>query len=334
VNTQRIIISRTDSIGDVVLTLPMAGVLKKLFPNCTIIFLGQAYTRPVINACEHIDEFIDLKQILSLPANEQIQYIRQLKADIIIHVFPRKSIARLARKARIPLRIGTTNRTYHWFTCNKLIRLSRKNSLYHEAQLNLKLIESLGAKAIYSLEEISDFYNLTKIKSLKDEFKNLLSDKKFNLILHPKSKGSAKEWGIDHFAKLIELLPQDKFNICITGTLTDGESIKYSLIKKFPHLIDLTGKLNLDELISFVFFADGMVAASTGPLHIAAALGKYIIGLYPSLRPIHAGRWAPLGIHAFYLEEDKSITERHGILDIRPEDVKEKLMDFAKQIEK
>ena len=38
-----ILISRADSIGDVVLTLPMAGVLKQILPGVKIIFLGKNY---------------------------------------------------------------------------------------------------------------------------------------------------------------------------------------------------------------------------------------------------------------------------------------------------
>jgi ADP-heptose:LPS heptosyltransferase len=58
---------------------------------------------------------------------------------------------------------------------------------------------------------------------------------------------------------------------------------------------DLTGKLSLDELIAFLAHADGIVAASTGPLHIAAALGVTAVGLFPPTRPMHSGRWAPVG---------------------------------------
>ncbi|RYG01290.1 MAG: glycosyl transferase family 9, partial [Chitinophagaceae bacterium] len=41
---ENIIISRTDSIGDVVLTLPMAKIIKQQFPDCRIAFLGKEYT--------------------------------------------------------------------------------------------------------------------------------------------------------------------------------------------------------------------------------------------------------------------------------------------------
>src|SRR5210317_1039145 len=113
---QKIIISRTDSIGDVVLTLPVAGMLKKTQPDCELFFLGRSYTRDVIRACEHIDTFLDWDEISC--DQDPVTRIRSLGADIIIHVFPRKEIANLAKQAGIPVRIGTTNRLYHWKTCN------------------------------------------------------------------------------------------------------------------------------------------------------------------------------------------------------------------------
>ena len=134
----KIILSRTDSIGDVILTLPMAGLIKKEFPKATILFLGRSYTKEVIALSEHVDEFINYDEIEKLKAKEQITFLKKFEADIFLHVFPKKQIASLAKSAGITSRIGTTNRLYHWFTCNKLIKLSRTNSTLHESQLNLK----------------------------------------------------------------------------------------------------------------------------------------------------------------------------------------------------
>ena len=142
---QRIIISRTDSIGDVVLTLPMASLLKKVIPGCTVIFLGSSYTRDIVACCPDVDEFYDWKQT----------ELADIHADTIIHVLPRPEIAKAAKKAKIKLRIGTTNRLYHWWTCNKLVKLSRKKSDLHEAQLNLKLLTVFeGVKDLYSLDDL------------------------------------------------------------------------------------------------------------------------------------------------------------------------------------
>jgi heptosyltransferase-3 len=68
---------------------------------------------------------------------------------------------------------------------------------------------------------------------------------------------------------------------------------------------DLTGQLSLPQLLAFIAQADGLVAGSTGPVHLAAALGRHALGLYPPIRPMHPGRWAPLGPHAEFLVFDK-----------------------------
>jgi len=166
----RVIISRTDSIGDVILTLPLAGAIKQGHPECTVIFPGRDYTKEVAALSRYVDEFVN------------------------------------------------------W-----------------------------------------------------DSLKNLIDKHKFNLILHPKSKGSAREWPLDHFNKLVSLLPEKKFKIFVTGTREEGEMISTFLEQNKNKRTDLTGQFPLRELILFIHAAEGLVAASTGPLHLAAAMDKLAV---------------------------------------------------------
>ena len=347
---KRIIISRTDNLGDVILTLPMAGILKQEIPGCYILFLGKKYTKPLIAACEFVDEFVDwdeLKQMLDAGCwmldNEKFQ------ADAIIHVFPVREIQKLAKDSKIPLRIGTSHRWFSWLYCNKLVHYSRKKSNLHEAQLNLKLLEPLGITKEFPLSEIPLFYGLTKLTSLRvDELTSSSTHQLtsapahqlassptrqlFNLILHPKSKGSAREWGLNNFSRLIDLIPEDKYRIFITGTKEEGALMKDFLYQHRNRVTDMTGKLSLSELLSFINSCDGLVAASTGPLHIAAALGKRAVGIYAPMRPIFPERWAPLGKNSTYLVLDKKCDacRKSGdcecIRAITAEQVAEKLM--------
>jgi len=288
------IISRTDAIGDVVLTLPVAGVLKSLYPSARILFLGHSYTEDIIKASEHIDGFLNWDDWRQLPEAGAVQKLRETGADTIIHVFPDRDIARMAWKARIRERIGTTNRLYHWRYCNIRVRLSRKSSPYHEAQLNLRLLMTLGARPLYSLAEIGGYYGLTRLTMLPPTVTGLLAPDRFNLILHPKSRGSAREWGLENFRQLIALLPRERYKIFLTGTAAEGQLLS-PLLQEYPFLTDLTGRLSLAQLLTFISKADGLVAASTGPLHMAAALGIHALGIYPPIRPMHPGRWAPVG---------------------------------------
>jgi ADP-heptose:LPS heptosyltransferase len=355
---KRIIISRTDNLGDVILTLPMAGILKQEIPGCYILFLGKKYTRPILDACTYVDEFLDWDEIKEMwDVGCEMRDNEKFQADVILHVFPVKDIQKLAKTSRIPMRIGTSHRWYSWLYCNKLVHYSRKKSDLHEAQLNLKLLEPLGITKEFTLSEIASFYGLTKLTSSRvDELtssstyqltsapahqlisssaRQLVSSQPigvFNLILHPKSKGSAREWGLDNFSRLIGLLPEDKFRIFITGTREEGALMKDFLYLHRNRVTDMTGKLSLAELLSFINSCDGLVAASTGPLHIAAALGKRAIGLYAPMRPIFPERWAPLGKNSTFLVLDKKCNacRKSGdcvcIRAIRPEEVAEKLM--------
>lgn len=296
-----LLISRTDSIGDVILTLPMVSLVKQHYPNIVIGFIGTPYTKAVINACPLIDTFIDQSTFLT----EAVQ-LGGAKPDCIIHVLPRSSLAKRAKQLKIAHRIGTTNRIYHWTTCNHLVRLSRKHSELHEAQLNLKLLEPLGVNSNLSLADLSTLTALQVIGHLPQQWQSLLQPHKFKLILHPKSRGSAREWDLAYFAELIKMLDSDKFQIFISGTESEKVALQ-PLLAEVGHLVtDLSGQLNLSEFITFIAACDGIIACSTGPLHLGAALQKHALGIYPPMHPIHPGRWQPIGTKARVFVLDKT----------------------------
>lgn len=302
---KHLIISRTDGIGDVILTLPVAGLMKQLHPGVLISFVGRSYTAPIIAACEHIDRFINRDELSGYTEQEKTAYFTALQADAIVHVFPDRELARIACRSKIPLRIGTSHRFSHWLYCNRLVPVGRKKSPLHEAQLNARLFRPLGVDVTPSLDELASLAGLTKPAELDESFARWLDPERFNVILHPKSKGSAREWGIANFSELIRLLPLDRYKIFISGSAEDGVALKPHIEMWGDHVIDITGKMPLHQFIAFISKADGLVAASTGPLHVAAALGRVAVGLFAPMRPIHPGRWAPLGPHAGHLVLDK-----------------------------
>lgn len=302
---KRIIISRTDSIGDVILTLPLAVALKKQDPSHHILFLGRGYTKAVIEACPAVDQFVDVAAL------HNVDDWRSLQADSIIHVFPKSELAWMAKKAGIPQRVGTSHRLYHWFTCNDRLNLGRKNSALHEAQLNVKLGTPLGLKSDFSLEEIRQM-ELLKSPPRSKKVEALLVPGKVNVILHPKSRGSAREWGLGNYTALISMLPKEKFHIMVSGTKEEGDSFRNWISRE--SVTDITGALSLSEFMELISGADALVAASTGPLHIASALGIHAYGIYAPIRPMHPGRWGPIGkkSRAYVIEKDCSDCRRSG----------------------
>ena len=291
-NNKTIIISRTDSIGDVCLTLPICSALKSRFPEVRLVFIGKSYTKDIIAACTFVDAFLNWDDLQQLPQKEAIAQIKKHYAEAIIHVFPNKKLAKMAFFAKIPYRVGTSHRLFHWYSCNHLLNFTRKKSDLHEAQLNFRLLFPLGI-------EVPSFDNLKTEKLLHTQVvlpskieQQLRPVKK--VVLHCKSHGSAAEWGIANFMQLAEKLLQQGVQVIFTGTENEGQHFR-PYLPQHELIFDTSGQLTLAELIALIDCADALVAASTGPLHIAGLLGKRAIGLFSSRRPIHPGRWQPLG---------------------------------------
>lgn len=303
---KHLIISRTDSIGDVLLTMPMVTVLARKFPATRITFLGSAYTRDLIMMHPAIHQFADWGEIASLPPNEQVAALQSFGADAILHVFPRRQIAFLAKAAGIRIRIGASGRLYHFVTCNRVVLLSRKKSDTHEAIHNLALLRPLGIKGRILPEDIASLYGLKFPREVPPSAQWFLDPGKTNVILHPGSRGSGREWGLDNFARLIQSLPPSLYNIILTGNEGEGKNFRPKLVLPFAHVRDSSGSLSLSGLTGLIAQAQVMVAASTGPIHIAAAAGIHAIGLFAPIRPIHPARWRPLGKNVSVLVNGKS----------------------------
>jgi heptosyltransferase-3 len=297
-------IARTDSIGDVIVTLPLCGFIKKHSPNTRIVFIGRSYTQAILEACPYVDEFLNFDKHAE----------SNLNVDACVFVFPDKDVMKWVKEEGVKKRIATGSRIASWKFANDRVFFSRKNSDLHESQLNFHLLYPFGLKDIPSLEEIRAWHVLKPQVDSPIE----LEPNKRSVVFHMLSKGSALNWSLNQYQELAALLPAADFNIYITGTEEEGIRIR----KDFhfdSHITDLTGKLSLPQLIAFISSCETLVAASTGPLHIASAVGIRAIGLYPSKRPMHPGRWMPLGANATYLED--GVVDETAVLNISAEEV-------------
>jgi ADP-heptose:LPS heptosyltransferase len=188
-----------------------------------------------------------------------------------------------------------------------LLNFSRKNSTLHEAQLNFELLKPLGLKKIPLLDELTNYMESFKPPQvdLPIQIETALNLASKVVILHPKSQGSAIEWGIDNYVELAKKLIAQNTTVVFSGTEKEGKMFK-DQIPLHPLCIDTTGKLTLEQLIVLISKSNALVACSTGPLHIAGVLGKKAVGLFSPKKPIHPGRWKPLGKNAITLVYDEN----------------------------
>ena len=184
---KKIILSKTNQLGDVIMGLAVAKAIKNIEPSCIIFFLATNYTQDLIKHFPAVNHFLNWDEMKN-DTTDGMKSIQKVKADIIIHLRAKKKIAQAAKKAGIPLRIGSIYRLYNWFSCNKILNISRNNSsTLHDVQFDLKYITAL--KPDYKLPTMTNTKKLVScnVTTINKNIYDLIDPTKFNLILHPKS---------------------------------------------------------------------------------------------------------------------------------------------------
>lgn len=286
-NIKKILIARTENrIGDVVLTIPLAGILKSHLPHTLIAFLGTIYTAPIVKKSAFVDEFYNWNRYKDLS---------KCNADAVILVSPWFDIAQASWRAKIPIRIGMARRWFHWLYANRRTFLKKRAVNLHETQLSTSFLSALGIEAPRNIDQLYRYYGWRKEPNCS--FPAVISNTKRNIILHPKSKGTAPEWPLKHYYRLACLLDENHFNVILSGNEAEKDSMQQTCpeLFKLPHITDIVGQYDLANFLNIVEQADCLVASSTGPVHLAAAAGINTIGLYTPVRPHHPQRWKPIG---------------------------------------
>jgi ADP-heptose:LPS heptosyltransferase len=294
IHLSNILICRSDNIGDVVLTLPLAGYLKRHFPGVRISFLCRSYAAPVVQQCRFVDQVIALESL-----DDPVRHFAQAGYDAVIFAYPDRRLAQAARRAGVPHRVGTSHRLQHWVNCNRLAHFSRTRSPLHEAQLNFALLRPLGIACSPALEDIPALYGLNAPQ--RPDVAALRARAPFNLILHTKSNGNGREWPLERYTELARLLQAEPdIHLWLTGSAAEGALLarEAGALLALPNVLDLCGQFDLAGLVALIGAADGLIASGTGPLHVSAALGRPTLGLFPPTRPIDPARWGALGSRA------------------------------------
>jgi len=291
---KKILISRTDRIGDLILTFPSAAALKKNIPDVKITYLIKKYTRATAKGCSDVDDIIYIdngkeKSVLNL-----VFELKKHKFDAAVILFPTFKVALSVFLARIPERIGTGYRWYS-FLFNRKVFEHRKYAQKHEVDFNLRLIKELG------VEEDNPEFNFKTDKESVNEVENILNElglkeKEKLVVVHPGSGGSALEWPTEYFGTLTGFLSEIP-NVKVIVTWGENEKAKAKTVKKKGgnSVLLLNSVFPLKQFIALISKSYLVITNSTGPIHIAVMLNKEVIGIYPPIKVCSYRRWGPYG---------------------------------------
>ncbi len=282
-----ILLVRPDGIGDEILSLPVATALRRLIPAARLSFLSSSYAAPVLWHHPDVDE------VLTLKGGESFRELVRLFRggfDAVIFLKPFRKLIAAAWFARIPLRVGTGYRWYSWLL-NRRIYEHRSDFTKHESDYNVGLLRGLG---LDPGQARPPSVHITKEELAWAE--KLWGAATTRIIVHP-GGFSNRPWKDGHFRDLVVRLGQERYEIVLTGTAGEGERFRSAAgVTQWPTTVrDLMGALSLRQLMAVIAASHAVVSMSTGPMHLAAALGVPTISLFDPRRNSSPVRWQPLG---------------------------------------
>ncbi|MFH1503825.1 MAG: lipopolysaccharide heptosyltransferase II [Candidatus Omnitrophota bacterium] len=300
---KKILIVRTDRLGDLILSTPVIANLRKAYPQTHIAFICRPYTKQVLEGNPYLDEIIVYDKYgkhKSLGASIEFAFcLSRKKFDWAIVLHPTNRTHFITFLAGIPLRIGWNRKM--GFLLNKKIPHNKQQGKKHELEYTLSILRELNIP-------ITDKKTHFPIKQESEEkIGKILEDKVFLgeklVVIHPCASCPSKRWPHDSFLKLISLLKAQNIKVAIISSESEKELGRKMAEEK--GIIDLRAKLNLSQTASLIKRADLFISNDSGPVHIAAALNKPVISIFgrkdPGLSPL---RWKPLGEKSFYIHKD------------------------------
>lgn len=300
-NSPNILVIKLRYIGDVVLSTPVLSRLRDGFMKARITMLVNAGTEEIVAGHPALDEVL----VAGRERTSQWRVLAELRRrrfDIVLDLTDGDRSAILSWLSGAPTRLGYNSENRwrgHLYT--HVVQADRWGM--HTTQYHLAVTEALGLSGKIPEPHI------TVARHARQAAQHLLSDAgiepdKAFVCLHPGARWWFKAWPPERFAALADRIQTE------TGTqalFLGGEQDRRVVAEIARAMMtpcrNLAGKTGLQEVAAILERARLMISNDNGPMHIAAAVGTTVVGLFG---PSDPAIWGPSGVghRTFYKKVD------------------------------
>lgn len=303
-----LLVIRPDRLGDVILSTPVLEVIKQKYPKIKLTILVKEGVAPILRGLAPVDDVL-----IFAPEGRHAGFhgFWQLVSDLKVRDFrfsialqSNWKIAAATYFAGVSRRVGPLSKMHSYLFYNLGIRQRRSQVEMHEADYNLQLLKRIGilprSRSIPTQVHVSET-ELGRAQQWLQE-QGWRPEGRPTIIIHPGMGGSALNWPDTSYHDLARSLVQEGFQVLVTGGSHEVGLLDEMEKETVPRLEKAPGKLiffrntegrPIDFLAGLFKHAHLVVVPSTGPLHLAVALGIPVLTFFPPIRVQSAIRWGP-----------------------------------------
>ncbi len=291
-NPERVLIIKPSSLGDVVHALPILPALRSLLPDAHISWVVSSPLRSLLEGRSDLDQVIPYDKGSSGLTARGLVGLSKLCAtlgksrfDLTIDLQGLLRSGLMTMAAGSPVRVGLEDAregARYFYTH----RVSASRAAVHAVDRVMLVAEALGVESPrpeFSLPigERDDEWARRALEGVPGP----------RLILNMGARWESKRWPVERFAEVARrAVSEFGAGIIAVGAAEDrplAEALRRDL-GAIPTL-DLCGRTNLLQLAAVARRADLFLSNDTGPIHLAAAVGALVVGVYTSTDPLLTG---------------------------------------------
>jgi heptosyltransferase I len=292
----KILILKPSSLGDVVQALPVLRLLKLHWPDSEIFWWIDSALAPLLEEDPDLEGIVRFeRRRWTIPANwpeiwHSIRWMRRQSFDLVIDLQCLLRSGAFAWLANGKFLIGLDEpregaRGFYD------VAVRRASFHTHAADWYLAVLAALNVPVH------GNFAWLPERPAISAEVKRKWDTASARwIVIQPGARWFNKRWPVEKYAELVRQLaaarPDARF--AILGSSDDREAGAAIARANPQRTLDLTGKISLPEMIEWIRLSELMISNDTGPMHVAAALGKPVLAIFGPTEPRRTGPYRQL----------------------------------------
>jgi heptosyltransferase-1 len=272
-----LLIIKPSSLGDIVHALQVATSLKAQCAGLRISWVVREMFAPIVRACEAIDHVYVFERAAG--AKGFLKLTKEIRKTKFDYVFDMQGLLRtglMTSRALAKKKVGRCDaREWSGMFYDEQVALPPDGKRSHAIDILLQFCPVLGAKP-----ELRGVLKFREVDSLNLRFADGRGGSK-PIVMFPDSRRAEKCWS--GFKQLTEMiLREDKTRKVVwAGSNYVHDRGAYTAEQFF----NLTGNTSLVSLPALIKRADWVISNDSGPMHLAAALGVRVVGVFGPTDP-------------------------------------------------
>ena len=305
---RRIIVMRTDRMGDLILSTPVLKELRMRYPCAYLAVVVRPYTRAVVDGNPYIDEVIVYDKKVHdagiFPFWGFISGLRRKKFDLALVLHPNNRDHLIAFLSGIRRRIGYDRKM--GFLLTDRLAHDKHLGAKHESDYSLDMVRFIGIEP----GEKEFFLPVTRqAEQWLDGFFKAAGIKPSErvVVINPGASCPSKIWPPERYAAVADALAAHGCRIVVLAgpDPLDADTAAKVIRHMKAKAVDCVGKAPVPETGALFRRSSLIISADTGPMHIASAAGTAVIAIFgrnqSGISPI---RWGPVNKNSVVLHKD------------------------------